>query len=279
MRIIGIHLSISGGPHLALEKAEILGIRAMQIFLKNSNRWSSKPYTDEIINKFHAARNGLPDIRIFAHAGYLINLAGSGETHKKSLIALSDELSRAAELGIEFLVLHPGSHGGKGMQYGIERAAETLSQAFKNNKSTKILIETTAGQGTSIGYRFEQLRDIIDKSHRHEQLGICLDTSHIFAAGYDFTTKKSLNSMLTEFNEIIGLEKLKLIHVNDSKKECGSRIDRHEHIGKGHIGTKGFSLALNDPKIRAVPMILETPKFNDEEADRMNLKKLWSLIR
>jgi deoxyribonuclease IV len=279
MRIIGIHLSISGGAYLALEKAKLLGIQAVQIFLKNANRWDSKPYTDDLINKFHDARNRVPGIRIFAHAGYLINPAGSGETHKKSLIALSDEMNRAAELGIEYLVLHPGSHGGRGVQYGVERTAETLNLAFKNNNSTKILIETTAGQGASIGHRFEQLRDIIDKSHRPDRLGICLDTCHIFAAGYDFTTKKSLNSTLMEFNERIGIEKLKLIHVNDSKKECGSRIDRHEHIGKGYIGAKGLSLVLNDPKIKAVPMILETPKFNDDEADRMNLKKLRSLVR
>jgi deoxyribonuclease-4 len=279
MRIIGIHLSISGGPHLALEKAKVLGIQAVQIFLKNANRWDSKPYTDDIKKKFHGARNRIPDLRIFAHAGYLINPAGSGETLNKSLIALSDEMSRAAELGIEYLVLHPGSHGGRGIQYGIERTSETLRGAFKNNKNTKILIETTAGQGASIGYRFEQLRDIIDKSQCPNRLGICLDTCHIFAAGYDFTTKKGLNSTLMEFNERIGMEKLKLIHVNDSKNECGSRIDRHEHIGKGHIGAKGFSFFLNDPKIRAVPMILETPKFNDDEADRMNLKKLRSLIR
>ncbi len=279
MRIIGIHLSISGGPHLALEKARELRIEAMQIFLKNSNRWSSKPYADDVINKFKTVRNSMKGLKVFAHAGYLINCAGSGDNYRKSLAALSDEMGRAAELGIDSLVLHPGSHGGKGMQYGIERAAEMLGLAFQESAGTTILLETTAGQGSSIGYRFEHLRDIIDKTGAPRRLGICLDTCHVFAAGYNFTTKENLSAILAEFDEKIGLGKLKLIHINDSKRECGSRIDRHEHIGKGHIGSKGLALILNAPGLRSVPMVLETPKFNNDEADRMNLKKIRRLIR
>ena len=279
MHIIGIHLSISGGLHLALEKAKKLNIQAVQIFLKNTNRWNSKPYSDEAIKKFLAARLSVPRLRIFAHAGYLINLAGSGEIHKKSMAALSDEMNRAAKLGIEYVVLHPGSHGAKGNHYGIERAADSLSRILNKNQKTKILLETTAGQGSSIGYRFDQLRTIIDKTSYSNMLGICLDTCHVFAAGYDITSKKTYSATMTEFNDILGIEILKLIHVNDSKREYGSKVDRHEHIGKGYIGTRGLACILNDPKLKAIPMILETPKFNDDEADKMNLKKVRSLLR
>jgi deoxyribonuclease-4 len=279
MPIIGIHLSISGGPFRALEKAKELKLQAVQIFLKNSNRWIAKPYTGDVVKQFFEARSSVPGIKIFSHAGYLINLAGSGETLKKSLDSLSDEMDRAARLDIEHIVLHPGSHGGCGAGSGIERSAESLSLVISKNQKTKILLETTAGQGSSIGHRFEYLRSIIDKTSRGEALGVCLDTCHIFAAGYDITTEKKLNAVIGEFDDILGIDKLKLIHINDSKRECGSKVDRHEHIGKGRIGTRVFSLILNHPRLKTIPMILETPKFNDDEADRMNLKKVRMLIR
>ncbi|OHD69187.1 MAG: hypothetical protein A2W19_06260 [Spirochaetes bacterium RBG_16_49_21] len=278
MQKIGVHLSISGGLHRALEKAKVLNIKAVQIFLKNSNRWNAKPYSLEDIKKFQDAQSLVPGIQIFAHSGYLINLAGSGETYNKSIDAVLDELNRASLLGIQHLVLHPGSHGDRDIQSGIELVAESLSRIFSSGQKAKLLLETTAGQGSSVGWRFEQLRGIIDKTSHPDMLGVCLDTCHIFAAGYDITTEQKFDATVSEFDDILGIENLKLVHINDSKRECGSRVDRHEHIGKGLIGTKGFSLILNDPRLAHVPKILETPKFNDDEADRMNLKEIRSLL-
>lgn len=279
MRKIGVHLSISGGLHNALADAKKLKIQAVQIFLKNSNRWNSKPYSEEDIRIFNEARSVQPDLNIFAHSGYLINLAGEGDNHGKSMSAVYDELFRAAQLGIEYLVLHPGSHVGRDMESGIRRVSESLDQAFDRQPGTKILLETTAGQGSSIGHRFEQLRRILDLTARNDRLGICMDTCHIFAAGYDIASRAAYPDVISAFNDIIGLDRLKLIHLNDSKRECGSRVDRHEHIGKGMIGNAGFRHIMNDPALEEIPMILETPKFNDDEADKMNLKKIRSLIK
>ena len=275
---IGVHLSISGGLYHALEKAKDLKIQVVQIFLKNSNRWKAKPYSVDDIKKFIRVKSSMHDIAVFAHSGYLINLAGSGAIRNKSIIALADELNRAELLGIEYVTIHPGSHGGRGIDNGIDRVAEPLDRVFDKNMKTKILLETTAGQGASIGHRFEQLRSIIDKSSNPDRLGVCMDTCHIFAAGYDISSKTIYPAVISEFNDIIGLEKLKLIHINDSKKKCGSRVDRHEHIGKGCIGNVGFRMLLHDSRLRNISMILETPKFNDDEADRMNLKKIRMLM-
>ncbi len=279
MRQIGVHLSISGGLHRAVEKAAQLNIQAVQIFLKNSNRWEARPYSEEDISAFLKSRKTAKDIAIFAHSGYLINLAGIGDVKKKSLIALADELHRAEQLHIDYLVLHPGSHGGRGLDQGIESIAENLSEVLGGTRKSKILLETTAGQGSSVGHRFEQLRAIIEKTTHSARLGVCLDTCHVFAAGYDISRTDSYNKVISEFDAVIGLKKLKLIHVNDSKKECGSKVDRHEHIGKGSIGTEGFRLLLNDPKLASIPLVLETPKFNDDEADKLNLKALRRLIK
>jgi deoxyribonuclease-4 len=276
---IGVHLSISGGLYLALEKSRELKIQAVQIFLKNSNRWKAKPYSADDIEKFLNAKSGIPDIAIFAHSGYLINLAGSSPIRNKSINALADELNRAEQLGIEYVTIHPGSHKGRGIDEGIERVAEACDRVFEKNRKTKILLETTAGQGASIGHRFEQLRSIIDASSHPERLGVCMDTCHIFAAGYDISSKTSYPSIITEFNDSIGLKKLKLIHLNDTIKKCGSRVDRHEHIGKGSIGNEGFRMILHDSRLKDIPMVLETPKFNDDEADRMNLRKIRMLMR
>lgn len=279
MHILGVHLSISGGMHHALEKAENLGIQAVQIFLKNSNRWIARPYTEQEICSFKEARGRIPGLQVFAHTGYLINLAGEGDTLKKSIQALADELSRASQLDIDSLVLHPGSHGGRGIEAGIDRIAESLNSLLERKQKPMILLETTAGQGHSVGHRFEHLNSIIDRVSIKSKLGVCLDTCHVFAAGYDIREKNSINSVLKEFDGLVGLEKLRLIHINDSKRECGSRVDRHEHIGKGNIGTAGFGLLLNNPKLKSIPFILETPKFNDDEADKINLKLLRRLIK
>jgi deoxyribonuclease IV len=279
MRKIGVHLSISGGLHKALEKADELNIDAVQIFLKNSNRWEAKPYCEEDIEVFLKTRSTVRKMDVFAHSGYLINLAGVEDVKKKSLIALSDELHRAEQLRIDYLVLHPGSHGGRGLESGIDSIAENLNAVFANTKKSKILLETTAGQGSSIGYRFEHIRNIIERTSSPERLGVCLDTCHIFASGYDISKKDGYKKVFSEFESIIGLNNLKLIHLNDSKKKCGSMVDRHEHIGKGFIGNDGFRLLLNDTKFKNVSMILETPKFNDDEADKINLKTVRRLLK
>jgi deoxyribonuclease-4 len=276
---IGVHLSISGGLYRALEKSRELNIQAVQIFLKNSNQWKAKPYSADDIRKFLDVKSSMPDLAVFAHSGYLINLAGSGAVRAKSINALADELNRAEQLGIEYVTIHPGSHKGRGIDEGIERVAEACDRVFEKNPTTKILLETTAGQGASIGHRFEQIRSIIDASSHPDRLAVCMDTCHVFAAGYDISTKAGYPAVMSEFNDIIGLKKLRLIHLNDSVKKCGSRVDRHEHIGKGSIGNEGFRLLLHDLKLKDIPMILETPKFNDDEADRMNLRKIRSLMK
>lgn len=279
MNKIGVHCSISGGLYKALQKAVDLKIEAVQIFLKNSNRWEAKPYSDKEIELFTDMRASLPGLDIFAHSGYLINLAGIGDVRTKSIEALSDELKRAEQMRIDYLVLHPGSHGGRGLDYGIKAAADNLNIVLQSSRTAMILLETTAGQGSSIGHRFEHIRAIIDNTAYPDRLGVCLDTCHIFAAGYDISQKEGYKQVLSDFQSILGFDTLKLIHLNDSKKQCGSLVDRHEHIGKGYIGAEGFRMLLNDPKLKTIPMILETPKGEDDTADKTNLKKIRHLIK
>ncbi len=276
---IGIHLSIAGGMHRAIEKAHALRVQAVQVFLKNSNRWEARPYTGEEIAAFRRTAGSHPEIIPYAHAGYLINLAGTGDVHAKSLTAMADELIRAELMGIDYVVVHPGSHGARGLEEGIRRVADSLDRVLERTGKTNILLETTAGQGSSIGHRFEQLAAIIAASSFPGRIGVCLDTCHIFAAGYDISSQERYDEVIADFDAIIGLERLKLIHLNDSKRECGSRVDRHEHIGKGQIGRGGFRLLLHDRRLADVPMILETPKFNDDEWDRMNLATLRRLMK
>lgn len=215
---------------------------------------------------------------LFAHTGYLINPAGDGEVLEKSRRALTDELKRADFLKIPFLVLHPGSHRDLGRREGLRRIIETLDITLgEDSGETEILLETTAGQGTSIGHRFEDLAEIINGSGQSRRLAVCLDTAHIFAAGYDLVDPEGYEKTISDFSSILGLERLKLIHLNDSRKECGSRVDRHEHIGDGLIGTTGLKNLLNDPRLTDIPLILETPK-SDPESDERNLRKVLNLI-
>ncbi len=280
-RKIGIHLSISGGVHTALIRAQKLQVNAVQIFLKNSNQWKAKPYSENEISLFQEERKISCNMYLVAHTGYLINLAGEGGNLIKSIEAMEDECRRAVALGLEHLVLHPGSHLGKGIEHGRKRTAESLDTVFSRlgNKQITVLLETTAGQGTSIGHTFEDLQGIIENSDSRDNIGICLDTCHLFAAGYDISCKKSYESVIGNCLSIFGRDRLKLIHLNDSKRECGSRVDRHEHIGDGMIGIAGFRYLLNDERLKHVPVILETPNFNDFEADVMNLNRVRKLIK
>lgn len=276
---IGFHLSIAGGIHLAIDKAAELGIHSLQVFLKNSNRWTAPPLPDKEIKAFKEKWEMYPDLSIFAHTGYLINPAGDGENLDKSLILLADEIYRAGSLGIKYLVLHPGNHKGLGIEEGIKRIAENIDSVLeKDDSDVEILLETTAGQGSSVGHKFEHIRDIIGLSKYPDRFGVCLDTCHIFAAGYDISTNEGYTRTIDEFGNIIGFEKLKLFHFNDSKKGCGSRVDRHEHIGLGIIGNQGLSLLLNDSRFSGVDYILETP--DDEiRSDKDNLELVLSLLK
>lgn len=278
MRHIGFHFSAAGGPEKALERAGDLNVDTVQIFLKNNNRWQGPPVKEQQIADFKYLREKQGPYRLFAHAGYLINPAGDGEVLEKSRRSLGDELHRASLLEIPYLVLHPGSHRDLGRTEGIKRIIETLDGTFEaDSGDTVILLETTAGQGTSIGHRFEDLEEIMAASRFPQRLAVCLDTCHIFAAGYDLVDPEGYEKTIEQFSRFIGLEKLKLIHLNDSKRQKESRVDRHEHIGEGLIGDKGFKNLLNDRRLEDVPLVLETPK-PDANSDQRNLERVLSLI-
>lgn len=282
MRHIGFHLSIAGGVYKAFDDMKELEIDAFQIFLKSSNRWEDKQYSQTDIDKFRAAKKNHSEVEVFAHSAYLINPAADDKINRtKSLNALTDELNRAQQLGVKWIVLHPGSHKGTGIDSGIERAVDLIDAAFEKAESEAgILLETTAGQGDTIGCTFDDLSSIIQASRFADRLCVCLDTCHVFAAGYDFTTADGMKSMIADFDRSVGLDRLKLIHLNDSKHPAGSNKDRHEHIGKGEIGLLGMQRFLKDRQLEDVPMILETPKDGDDRyaSDKQNLKKVRKLI-
>ena len=274
-------MSISGGMYRAFERAALTGCTTMQVFTKNNNRWEARPYTPGDIEQYRLARAGSPVAPVLAHAAYLINLcAVDGEVLRKSRAALRDELGRCEALGISGLILHPGSHVGAGEKDGIKRIAESLNLAHADTPGyrTRSILETTAGQGSAIGYRFEQLGGIIDLVDEKDRVGVCFDTCHVFAAGYDISTEGGWEETIGAFDDVIGLRRLSAIHDNDSRKERGSRVDRHDHIGNGKIGLPGFRMLMNDPRMENVPKILETEKSDDMHEDIENMNVLRSLI-
>ncbi|HPF07871.1 MAG TPA: deoxyribonuclease IV [Spirochaetota bacterium] len=276
---LGFHLSAAGGVFNAIDEAAELGINALQIFTKNSNRWTAPPLKGSDIALFKEKWSAIDDLSITSHTGYLINLAGDGENLEKSILLMKDEILRAHLLGIKYLVLHPGNHKEKGIEAGIKSIAENLDQIFSEDETeVVVLLETTAGQGSSVGHRFEHIRDIIAASKYHSRLGVCLDTCHIFAAGYDISTPEGYLSTMDEFNRTIGFDRLKLFHFNDSKKGTGSKVDRHEHIGLGIIGSTGLSLLLNDERFDHIDYIMETP-VDDLRNDRDNLQTVLSMLK
>jgi deoxyribonuclease-4 len=276
---LGFHLSAAGGVYNAIDEAAELGINALQIFTKNSNRWTAPPLKESDIALFKEKWSAIDDLSITSHTGYLINLAGDGENLEKSILLMKDEMLRAQLLGIKYLVLHPGNHKEKGIEAGIKSIAENLDEIFAEDETeVVVLLETTAGQGSSVGHRFEHIRDIIAASKFESRLGICLDTCHIFAAGYDISTPEGYVSTMDEFERIIGYDRLKLFHFNDSKKGAGSKVDRHEHIGLGVIGSTGLSLLLNDERFSHIDYKMETP-VDDVRNDRDNLDVVKALIR
>ncbi|MFP4053448.1 MAG: deoxyribonuclease IV [Phycisphaerae bacterium] len=278
---LGSHLSISGGAHLALQHAADLQLDCVGMFVRSHVQWASPPLGDAAVATFRRARRRLGIGPVVAHASYLVNLAGRDEIRDKSIPAMIEDLSRCGRYGIEYLVLHPGSCPNEAD--GIDRIVDGLEQVFAGcrHRRPKILLETTAGQGNCLGHRFEQLAEMLRRS-RPRRVGVCLDTAHVFAAGYDLRTPRACGRMLDEFDRVIGLEKLLAVHLNDSRKPLGSRVDRHEHIGLGLIGPKAFRCLMNEPALADVPGILETPKEthpDGREWDEANAALLRSMRR
>lgn len=279
--LLGAHMSIAGGVDQAVLRGERLHCGAIQIFVKSNVQWAMRALDPKERDRFMAAWRASGIQRIFAHSSYLINPASiDRKTLKRSVSSLIEELRRAFELGLPYMVLHPGSHGGSGVREGIKRVAGSLDEALAERPggSPKILLETTAGQGTSLGWRFEQLAEIIAAVERPEMLGVCFDTCHVFAAGCDIRTPQGYKSVMREFDRAVGLGKIKAFHLNDCKSGLGLRVDRHEHIGRGAIGRKAFSLLLNDPRFAGLPMVLETPKGKGDVWDRRNLGLLRKML-
>ena len=265
-------MSIAGGVHLALERGASIGCGVIQIFLKNNMQWNGKPFTTGEIERFRI--HALP---VFAHSCYLINLAATdARIRKKSIRAIIDEINRATVLGVPFIVMHPGAHLGAGEATGLRVVARGLDEAFRATRDSpvKIALETTAGQGSNLGYRVEHLDAIFQSSDHSSRLAVCVDTCHLFAAGYDIRTRRGYESVMTQLHRL----PVVAFHLNDSKRPLGSRVDRHEHIGKGHIGLAGFRNILRDPRWQDMPMVLETPKSDDMHEDVENLRVLRGLL-
>ena len=281
MPLLGAHMSIAGGLHLAFSRIREVQGEALQIFTSNQRRWQTVPLTPEMVAEFRRQWEKSDHMPVAAHDSYLINLAGPDSDHlEKSVVAFADQLQRAAKLEIQFLITHPGSHLGQGLEAGLERFVRNLDLAITRSRvdSVTVLIETTAGQGTNVGSSFEEIGFILSQSKYSAHLGVCFDTSHTFAAGYDIRTPETYEGTFSRFDRTIGLERLKFFHINDSKPPLGSKVDRHAHIGKGEIGLSGFRLLLNDGKFQQHPMVLETPKGKDLKEDQENLRVLRSLI-
>jgi deoxyribonuclease IV len=279
--LLGTHVSVAGGVHTAFERATQIGCTTMQIFVKNASQWKAKPLGESDIQSYKTAGGSATVAPVIAHAAYLINLCAIDPgVLARSRDAYEDELRRCEALGLAGLVVHPGAHLGAGEATGLKRIAESLNDIHKRTDGfrTRTLLETTAGQGTTLGYTFAQLRTMIDGIQQQERVGVCLDTCHVFAAGYDIRTASGWQSLMEEFDSTLGLDRLKAIHVNDSKKDLGSRVDRHEHIGLGRIGLEGFRFLMNAPELAGIPKILETDKSDDMHEDRENMERLRSLI-
>jgi deoxyribonuclease-4 len=281
--LFGAHFSIAGGLYKAAETARELGCGTVQIFTKNASRWSSKPLAADEVTRFRTAVRDAGLAFPTAHDSYLINLAAPGdELWQKSIEAFVDELERAEALGLSYLVTHPGAHVGSGEEAGLDRVARGLNESLHRCKGfhVRILLETTAGMGTSLGHRLEHLARLLDLVREPDRLGVCLDTCHVFAAGYDLSNDDGYDALFTAFDRLIGLERLELFHLNDSVKGAGSRVDRHAGIGLGQIGEGAFRRLVNDARFGGRPMILETPKEGPkgEPLDPVNLGKLRSFL-
>jgi deoxyribonuclease-4 len=278
---LGAHVSIAGGLDQAPLRGRQVGCDTIQVFTKSSRQWRAKPLAEVEIAAFRANLAATGIRPVVAHDCYLVNLAApGGDLWRQSVVAFADELARAEQLGIPYLVTHPGSHGGAGVRDGIARVAEALNVVGAGQRHARVLLEQTAGQGTSLGHRFEELGAILERVEGGGRLGVCLDTCHLLAAGYDIRTAEGYRATLRNLDVSLGLRRVKVIHLNDSKLGLGSRVDRHAHIGQGMLGLRAFACFLNDPRLQRVPMILETPKDGDAlRWDRRNLAQLRRLLR
>ncbi len=288
---LGAHLSIAGGLPRAVDRAEASGCQSLQIFTKSAGQWRARELPPEEIALFRRRLRQTKIRPVVAHNSYLINLAATDPVLRgRSIEALRDELDRAESLGLDGLVMHPGSFTSGTEPGGLRLIADGLAEilASRPDMRTRVLLEHTAGQGTNLGHRFEHLAEIVDLLGGSPRVGVCLDTCHLLAAGYDICSEKGYQETFRQFGKIVGFARLKAFHLNDSKKPCGSRVDRHEHIGKGCLGLAPFRRILNDPRFAKLPMLLETPKEDTPETrkkgdedplDRMNLDVLRRLIQ
>ncbi len=282
MPLLGAHMSIAGGYYKAVEEARRCGCDVVQLFTKNNNQWRAKPITQAEAAQFQEALAELRIAHPVSHSSYLINLASPDEAlWQKSVESMIVELERAAQLGIAHVVVHPGSHTTASEDEGLANVARAIDliHQLRPRIASQIALEITAGQGTNLGWKFAHLAAIIGQTRHPERIGVCFDTCHAFAAGYDLADRKAYLGMWREFDSLLGLDRLKAIHLNDSKRERGSRIDRHEHIGQGQIGLEAFRHLLTDKRLARVPMYLETPKENagEEPWDVINLRTLRGL--
>ncbi|MHC4562150.1 MAG: deoxyribonuclease IV [Planctomycetota bacterium] len=280
--IVGSHLSIAGGVDRALTAAGDYGFDTVALFVRNQRQWTSRPLADDAVRRFRAVRRRVGISPVVAHGSYLVNLAGAPDVRRKSIKALADELDRCGRLGADYLVIHPGSNPDRAKGMGLIAAALNDIMTACRHRRTMILLETTSRAGNTIGGRFEELAEILRRLRRKSRFGVCLDTCHIFAAGYDLRTPAVYRRTMAAFDDAVGLSALKAVHVNDSLGDLGSRRDRHAHIGCGAIGLKGFASLVNDPRLTDIPMIMETPKGeNDsgEDWDTVNAAALRGLLK
>ncbi len=280
MKYIGAHVSAAGGVQNAPLNAKKIGATAFALFTKNQRRWEAKPLTEESIQRFkeNCADAGYTPDQILPHDGYLINL-GHPESAglEKSRVAFIDEMHRCERLGLKYLNFHPGSHLNKLSEDAcLARIAESINLALKQTTGVTAVIENTAGQGTNMGHRFEHLTAIIAGVEDQSRVGVCLDTCHTFSAGYDLVTTRGYEKTLAHFDAVVGFSFLKGLHLNDSKKAMGSRVDRHESLGKGTLGLKPFRMIMNDPRFDGIPMILETP---DDDRWAEEIRMLMEMVR
>ncbi len=283
MAILGAHMSIAGGYYKAVDIADSCGCDCVQLFTKNNNQWRAKPISEEEASKFKSALQERGIAHPISHDSYLINLASpEDELWKRSVDAFVVELQRADQLGIPYVVAHPGAYTTSSEAKGLRRIAKGLNEVHRQCRgvSAQCLLETTAGQGSNLGWKFEHLASILDFLKDPDRVGVCVDTCHIFAAGYPMETRAEYLATIRGMKQTFGLEKIKAFHLNDSKRELGSRVDRHEHIGRGCLGIEPFRHLMNDRRFRKIPMYLETPKGeeNGEPLDVINLRTLRNLI-
>lgn len=279
MAILGAHQSIAGGYYRAVEKAQQIGCDCVQLFTKNNSQWLAKAITPTEVDRFKAAVCDLGITHLLAHDAYLINLASPDPgLWRRSVDAFVEELHRAAALEIPYVVTHPGAYTTANEPEGLQRLIEAIDEVHARTADipTECLLETTAGQGTALGWRFEQLAEVLGAVRDPDRLGFCFDTCHVFAAGYPLAPKKAYLATLRTFDRLVGLHRIRAFHLNDSRRELGSRVDRHEHIGRGKLGPQPFRLLLADRRFRRVPMYLETPKGwrNGTDWDVVNLRTL-----